>query len=128
MTAEAVAPAEAEVKPRYKLAMYWASACGGCDVAVLNLGMKLIEFTERWEPVFWPAAMDAKREDVRAMEDDEIDVCLFDGGIRTDEDAEMAHLLRAKSKVLVAFGSCASEGCIPGLANQRPIEAVFSAA
>jgi F420-non-reducing hydrogenase small subunit len=70
--------------------------------------MKLIEFTERWEPVFWPAAMDGKRSQVRAMADGEIDVCLFDGGIRTDEDAEMAHLLRAKSKVLVAFGSCAS--------------------
>ncbi len=124
----AAAPAEAEAKPRYKLAMYWASACGGCDVAVLNLGMKLIEFTERWEPVFWPAAMDGKRQDVRDMADDEIDVCLFDGGIRTDEDAEMAHLLRAKSKVLVAFGSCASEGCIPGLANQRPVSAVFAAA
>ncbi len=132
MTTEAVIPAEtdapAEAKTRYKLAMYWASACGGCDVAVLNLGMKLIEFTERWEPVFWPAAMDGKRQDVRAMEDGEIDVCLFDGGIRTDEDAEMARLLRAKSKVLVAFGSCASEGCIPGLANQRPIEAIFAAA
>jgi hypothetical protein len=74
---EALAPTEADIeaqgeaedvaKPRYKLAMYWASACGGCDVAVLNLGMKLIEFTQRWEPVFWPAAMDAKRQDVRAM-------------------------------------------------------------
>ncbi len=135
MTAEAVAPgggvepvAAQESRPRYKLAMYWASACGGCDVAVLNLGMQLIELTERWEPVFWPAAMDGKREDVRALGDGEIDVCLFDGGIRTDEDAEMARLLRAKSKVLVSFGSCASEGCIPGLANQRPIEAVFAAA
>lgn len=112
---------------RYKLAMYWASACGGCDVAVLNLGMKLIEFTERWEPVFWPAAMDGKRSAVREMQDGEIDVCLFDGGIRSDEDAEMAHLLRAKSKVLVAFGSCASEGCIPGLANQRSIESIYAA-
>ena len=134
MTAETTAPAEdtvpvpAETKPRYKLAMYWASACGGCDVAVLNLGMKLIEFTERWEPVFWPAAMDGKREDVRALDDKEIDVCLFDGGIRTDEDAEMAHLLRATSKVLVAFGSCAGEGCIPGIANQRSVDAVFAAA
>ena len=35
----------------------------------------------------------------------------------TSENAEMAQLLRAKSKVLVAFGSCACEGCIPGLAN-----------
>lgn len=125
---EAEAAAEAEAAPRYKLAMYWAAACGGCDIAVLNLGMKLIELTERWEPVFWPAAMDGKREDVRALEDGEIDVCLFDGGIRTDEDAEMARLLRAKSKVLVAFGSCASEGCIPGLANQRSIDRVFAAA
>jgi F420-non-reducing hydrogenase small subunit len=126
--ATAAAPAAETTRARYKLAMYWASACGGCDVAVLNLGMSLIELTERWEPVFWPAAMDGKRSSVRAMEDGEIDVCLFDGGIRTDEDAEMAHLLRAKSKVLVAFGSCAGEGCIPGLANQRSVESIYAAA
>ena len=116
-----------ETATRYKLAIYWAAACGGCDIAILNLGMTLIELTERWEPVFWPAGIDGKREDVKAMADKEIDVCLFDGGIRTDEDAHMAELLRAKSKVLVAFGSCASEGCIPGLANQRPVESVFAA-
>jgi F420-non-reducing hydrogenase small subunit len=29
----------------------------------------------------------------------------------------MAKLLRQKTKALVAFGSCAQEGCIPGLAN-----------
>src|SRR6185369_7804961 len=34
-----------------------------------------------------------------------------------DENEEMAHLLRRKSQVLIAFGSCAAEGCIPGLAN-----------
>ena len=111
-----------EAATRYKLAMYWASACGGCDVAVLNLGMGLIELTERWEPVFWPAAMDVKKPAVHAMEDGAIDVCLFDGSIRSDEDAEMAHLLRAKSKVLVSFGSCATEGCIPGLANQHSVD------
>ena len=61
--------------------------------------------------------MDAKYNDVEAMDDGSIDVCLFNGGIRNDENAEIAHLLRRKSKVLVAFGSCASEGCIPGLAN-----------
>jgi F420-non-reducing hydrogenase small subunit len=127
MTAIAAANPTTATPTRYKLAMYWASACGGCDVAVLNLGMKLIELTERWEPVFWPAAMDGKRSAVREMQDGEIDVCLFDGGIRSDEDAEMAHLLRAKSKVLVAFGSCASEGCIPGLANQRSIESIYAA-
>ena len=42
----------------------------------------------------------------------------------------MARLLRRKSKFLVAFGSCASEGCIPGLANlssaQEILDTVFS--
>ena len=37
----------------------------------------------------------------------------------------MAQLLRKKSKVLVAFGSCASEGCIPGLANVTNRREIF---
>ena len=37
--------------------------------------------------------------------------------MRNDENEHMAKLLRKKSKILVAFGSCACEGCIPGLAN-----------
>ncbi|MBE3042751.1 oxidoreductase, partial [Candidatus Bathyarchaeota archaeon] len=51
------------------------------------------------------------------MQDGEITLCLFNGGMRNDENEHIAHLLRKKSKILVAFGSCACEGCIPGLAN-----------
>ena len=59
------------------------------------------------------------------MADGEIDVCLFNGGVRTSEQEYMAQLLRRKSKVLVAFGSCASEGCIPGLANLHNRQEIF---
>jgi F420-non-reducing hydrogenase small subunit len=38
----------------------------------------------------------------------------------------MAKLLRRKSKTLVAFGSCAQEGCIPGLANLHDRKEIFS--
>jgi F420-non-reducing hydrogenase small subunit len=38
----------------------------------------------------------------------------------------MAQLLRRKSKVLVAFGSCAHEGCIPGLANLSNKKEIFN--
>jgi F420-non-reducing hydrogenase small subunit len=107
---------------RYRLAIYWAAACGGCDIAILNLGEALLDAAERLEIVFWPAVMDAKVDDVRAMPDGSIDVTLFDGGIRSEENAELARLLRRKSRVLVAFGSCATEGCIPGLANLRSVE------
>jgi len=100
-----------------KLAFYWAASCGGCEITVTELGMRLVELDELVDIVFWPAAMDFKYEDVAAMDEDEIDVCFFNGAIRNSENEEIAQLLREKSKVLVAFGSCAHEGCIPGLAN-----------
>jgi F420-non-reducing hydrogenase small subunit len=102
-------------KPR--LAMYWACSCGGCEIAVLNIHEGILDVDANFEVVFWPVAMDAKYDDVRAMEDGSITVCLFNGGIRNDENEEMAHLLRRKSQILVAFGSCANEGCIPGMGN-----------
>jgi F420-non-reducing hydrogenase small subunit len=65
--------------------------------------------------------MDAKYKDVEAMEDGSILITLFNGGIRNDENEHIAKLLRQKSKILVSFGSCACEGCIPGLANLSPV-------
>jgi len=59
------------------------------------------------------------------MPDKSIDVCLFNGAIQNSEQEHMAHLLRAKSKVLVAYGSCAYEGCIPGLANLFTRQDIF---
>ena len=104
-------------KGKPKFAMYWAASCGGCEIAVLNIGEKILDVDANFEVVFWPVAMDAKYADVEAMEDGEILLTLFNGGIRNDENEHVAKLLRRKSQVLVAFGSCASEGCIPGLAN-----------
>jgi F420-non-reducing hydrogenase small subunit len=100
-----------------KFAMYWAASCGGCEIAVLNTHEKILDVDANFDVVFWPVAMDAKYKDVEAMEDGSILLTLFNGGIRNDENEYMAKLLRKKSKILVAFGSCASEGCIPGLAN-----------
>jgi len=111
-----------------KFAMYWAASCGGCEIAVLNIGDKILAVDEAFDVVFWPCAADFKYEDVRNYPDGYIDLCLFNGAIRTSENEEMAHLLRQKSKVLVAFGSCAYEGCIPALSNLTTREATFRAA
>ena len=104
-----------------KFAMYWAASCGGCEIAVLNTHEKILDVDANFGVVFWPVAMDAKYKDVEAMEDGSILLTLFNGGIRNDENEHIAKLLRQKSKILVAFGSCACEGCIPGLANLSPV-------
>jgi len=111
-----------------KFAMYWAAACGGCEIAVLNIHEKILDVDANFEIVFWPVAMDAKYKDVEAMEDDSILLTLFNGGIRNDENEHMARLMRRKSKILVAFGSCANEGCIPGLANLSDAREIVSTA
>ncbi len=100
-----------------KLAIYWAASCGGCDIAILDIEAKILDVADFFDVVFWPCAMDFKYEDVRKMDDKSITLTLFNGAIRSDENYEIAQLLRQKSVVLCAFGSCASEGCIPGLAN-----------
>ncbi len=108
-----------------KLALYWAASCGGCEIAVLAINEKILDVAALFDIVFWPVAVDAKVRDVEKMPDGHIDVCLFNGGIRTSEQEYMARLLRKKSKVLVAFGSCAHEGCIPGLANANNRRQIF---
>ncbi len=108
-----------------KFAMYWAASCGGCEIAVLNIHEKILDVDANFDVVFWPVAMDAKYKDVEAMEDGSILLTLFNGGIRNDENEHIAKLLRKKSKILVAFGSCANEGCIPGLANLISTKEIF---
>jgi len=111
-----------------KFAMYWAASCGGCEIAVLNIHEKILDVDANFEVVFWPVAMDAKYKDVEAMEDGSILLTLFNGSMRNDENEHVAHLLRRKSKILVSFGSCATEGCIPGLANLVPLSEIFDTA
>jgi F420-non-reducing hydrogenase small subunit len=111
-----------------KFAMYWAASCGGCEIATLNIHEKILDVDANFDVVFWPVAMDAKYKDVESMPDKSILLCLFNGGMRNDENEEMARLLRRKSVLLVAFGSCASEGCVPGLANLSSREEIFATA
>ncbi len=108
-----------------KIAFYWAASCGGCEIAVLDISEKILDVIKTADIVFWPVAMDIKYKDVEAMPDRGIDVCFFNGAIRTEENEHMAKLLRRKSKVLIAFGSCAQEGGIPGLANISNRKEVF---
>jgi len=102
---------------KLKMALYWAASCGGCDVAVLDVNEKILDVVEIADIVFWPIAIDFKYHHVEAMEDQAIDVCLFNGAVRNSEQESIARLLRAKAKTMVAFGSCACFGGIPALGN-----------
>lgn len=111
--------------PKPKVAFYWCASCGGCEEAVVDLAEDILGVVEALDIVLWPVAMDFKKKDVEAMADKSIVATLLNGAIRTSEQEEMAHLLRRKSQVLIAYGACAQLGGIPGLANQFPREQVL---
>lgn len=113
---------------KLKLALYWASSCGGCEIAQLQIGDKILKLAEAADIVFWPVAIDVKYKDVEAMPAKSIDVCLFNGAIRTSEQEHMAKMLRDKSKVMIAYGACAHGGGIPGLGNMFNRELIFERA
>ncbi len=111
---------------KLKMAVYWGAACGGCCVSVLDVHEKLFDVVAAADLVFWPIALDIKYKDVEAMADDTIDVTLYNGAIRNSENEHIARLLREKSKIVVAYGSCAHLGGIPGLANFSNREEIFN--
>ncbi len=113
---------------KVKLAVNWAAACGGCDVSILDLEQMVLELSALADFVFWPVAMDFKRDHFRAMPAGSVDVGIFNGAVRTEEQEEDALLMREKCKVLVAMGACACFGGIPGLGNVADREAILRTA
>ncbi len=113
---------------KVKIAMTWAAACGGCDVALLDLEAKLLELTRIADLVYWPVALDFKRRNLAALPDGGLDIGLYNGAVRTSEQEEDALLLRRKARLLVACGSCACFGGVPGLANLSDREGIFAVA
>lgn len=108
-----------------KIAFYWCASCGGCEESIVDLAEDILEVAQAVDIAFWPVAMDFKRADVEAMPDGSILATMVNGSIRTSEQEEMAHLLRRKSQILIAYGSCAHTGGVPSLANQFTREEIL---
>jgi len=92
------------------LAIEHLTACAGCENAILDLGNSLLSVLRDVELVYAPILMDAPPPE-------RVDVAILTGAIRTEEDLEKVKRWRGKCSILVAFGSCACFGGIPGLAN-----------
>ena len=102
-----------------KFAIYWLGACGGCDQSIVDLNEVLLQLADQVEFVLWPLAMDFKYDHIRALPDRAIALCVLHGCVRNSEHLAMARLLRTKSRLVLAFGSCACFGGTPALANFR---------
>lgn len=103
---------------KVKIALNWGASCGGCDVSILDVGRAVLTLPDEIDILYWPVVLDYKRRDLEAIPDSGVDIGIINGAVRTSEQAEEAEIFRKKCKSIVAFGSCACFGGIPGLANQ----------
>ncbi|MBL8212271.1 MAG: NADP oxidoreductase [Bryobacterales bacterium] len=103
-----------------RLATVWMGGCSGCHMSFLDLDETLLELAAKVELCYSPIA-DAK-------EFPEVDVTLVEGCLANREHlAEIRHI-RARTKILIAFGDCAITGNITAIRNSVPLGVVLSTA
>lgn len=106
-----------------RVAEEWLSSCSGCEVAILNLGERLLALAPRLDFVHIPVLMDHKYfgqlgdGDVTRLEIPQAEVGIVSGGVRNQEHLEVLEAMRASCETLVALGTCATHGGIPALIN-----------
>jgi F420-non-reducing hydrogenase small subunit len=112
-----------------KVAEEWLNICGGCEVAILDLGEKLLDVLPSLEFVHMPVLMDHKYfgqlGEKSELEIPEADVGMISGGIRNEKEKHVTEEMRKKCKTLIALGSCACFGGIPALANMYNLEDLY---
>lgn len=108
-----------------KVAICWLAGCGGCDEAIVDLNEDILKIADAVDLVLWPVALDFKYQHIEGMEDGEITLSIVNGSVRNSEHEELAHLLRKKSQLVMAFGACACFGGTPGLANFRGLDDIM---
>jgi F420-non-reducing hydrogenase small subunit len=107
------------------IALKRGASCVGCDIAVVNFNEELFTLLEVADLVFAPTLLDVKYADLKAMPDKSITIGFYHGAVRNSDNEEMAHVMRAKCQILIAYGACAHMGGIPGLANVSNRQAIL---
>lgn len=94
-----------------KLATVWLGGCSGCHMSFLDLDEFLIELAGRVEVVYSPL-VDPKEYPAS------VDVVLVEGAVCNEDHIELAHRIRERTRIIIAFGDCAVTGNVTALRNQ----------
>lgn len=97
---------------KFRIAVFMLTSCGGCQVEFLNLEDELLPYLDHVDVTHW---LIAKEENDW---DGPFDVAFVEGTPVTVEEIGLLRQIRQKSTHLVAMGSCATEGCMPGMVNR----------
>lgn len=95
---------------RVRLATAWLGGCSGCHMSFLDQDELLFDLADRVQVVYSPLA-DIKEYPAN------VDIALVEGAIANEENLELARIIRANTRTVVAFGDCAVTGNVTALRN-----------
>jgi NAD-reducing hydrogenase small subunit len=95
-------------KPR--IATVWLDGCSGCHMSLIDLDERLLDIFERADLVYSPLV------DYKDYPED-VDVCLVEGAVSSEDDLHKIKLVRERTKTLISFGDCAVTSNVPGMRN-----------
>lgn len=95
---------------RLRFATAWLGGCSGCHMSFLDLDEFLIDLAGLVDVVYSPIV------DVKEYPEG-VDVVLVEGAVNNVENLKAIRTIRARSKVVVAFGDCAVTGNVTSLRN-----------
>jgi len=96
---------------KMKMATVWLGGCSGCHMSFLDLDEFLVELAQKVQFVYSPII------DIKEYPDG-VDVVLIEGAVCNEEHLEMARKVRARTRILCAFGDCAVTGNVTAIRNQ----------
>lgn len=96
---------------KIRFATVWLAGCSGCHMSFLDLDEWLIELAQHVDVVYSPVGSDLKDYP------ENVDVCLVEGGVANEDNLELIHQVRQRTKTLISFGDCAVTANIPGMRN-----------
>ncbi len=97
--------------PKPKISSDWMAGCSGCHMSLLDMDERILEIIELADLRATPIT------DLKEPDESGVDVGILEGGINNSSNEEVAHRMRARSKILVALGDCAVFGGVPALRN-----------
>jgi F420-non-reducing hydrogenase small subunit len=102
-----------------KVSIVSLTCCAGCVSSLLNAGEALLDIlSDDFEIVYSPTFIDLK-------EVPNVDLAIVEGGVRTEEDEKLIKEVRAKSRIIVALGMCATHGGITSLGNVLSLKKIL---
>ena len=98
------------------VASEWLTGCAGCHMSLLDMDERIVDIVTA--ATLWSTPI----TDLKHPPEEGVTVGILEGGINNSTTEEVAKMMRARSKILVALGDCAVFGGVPTMRNSCGIQ------